>query len=927
MPNLSLPTLPNTAILSEFDPASNHNGMVFAASLNSPVNTVANGVVAKIVQGHEIYGNAVVIGHFDGSASIYGHLGQINVVEGESVGTSRKQIGTSGETAKGKPRLLLEIVQDASYVKKIKDGADISTSLEMRVNPRLQFKKYTEQSLPKAVSATASTVTLVADNRGSVVSAGLNSEILKGGLGDETFVLEYPRGRIIDNGGRVIIAGTELKDFRPITDEDGKIISGQYRSDKGFDAYLKGKDLVVMTAGSDFLDNEIPRLTIQDYQKNAANFEINLGTKADKSVILSQSKPLAEGLSLAGSGPVLKNENNFYALTNQEGDEFFEQRSVLSNFNSRGRLISQKNLIENAAKVSAAAVPLLFNDGASLVTAFNAKMLPNNGGRAVVGVHVIDSEGKSSIKIIDEADQEIFSEAAIYDEIGEAEVVSRNALGIISRKKYPDSISVYYRKDGDRRLVLLNKDNLERVAASSFHVDAPHINWPANFEVSFENGDSVKLDSSRNDVIKLNYPSQLALNSSEVTTNYFVENGGAAKSLQKSIISLKSSSTQGAATVNIPENPDSLTVVMGGNFDENSAINLPLEDISQVQFSFSDSKKTSLGKILAGDFSGFSNRRLAATDDRSTALDSSGKAVQQFSLATLPQNQNILLVGVEDELVKSYFKVEPSRVPSEIPSQIPSQIPSPIPSAIPSEIPSVIPTLAPSKKVESEKPTPQLVEKTFVPTIQASPISSLKPTTLVTSNTNSPLNTGLIAGISSVMGVLFLAALAFCRRKMSNSNRQVGNVNSAGASELDEPSNVAVAKSKNHLMEMENGRTNFKTALGKNRVIPEVEFTSIEIVENEEKSDSDEEVSGKAREYLVERGQQNYRQDEMMSIGAVWHDFDGYLEEDELEVEMGGNKHPEREGESPVSHPKLDPKNQGTAKALQGGGMFLESRR
>ena len=77
-----------------------HKGVDYAAGTGSPVVAPANGTVALVGnenEGFQIHGNTIGIDHGQGVLSIFLHLNDINVQEGERVSAGQK-IGTVGST-------------------------------------------------------------------------------------------------------------------------------------------------------------------------------------------------------------------------------------------------------------------------------------------------------------------------------------------------------------------------------------------------------------------------------------------------------------------------------------------------------------------------------------------------------------------------------------------------------------------------------------------------------------------------------------------------------------------------------------------------------------------------------------------------------------------------------------------------------------
>lgn len=76
-----------------------HSGLDFAAPLGRTVAACAPGTVVLACKGFKLHGNTVAIDHGQGVVSIYIHLQQIVVKEGQEVGSGEK-IGTVGQTGR-----------------------------------------------------------------------------------------------------------------------------------------------------------------------------------------------------------------------------------------------------------------------------------------------------------------------------------------------------------------------------------------------------------------------------------------------------------------------------------------------------------------------------------------------------------------------------------------------------------------------------------------------------------------------------------------------------------------------------------------------------------------------------------------------------------------------------------------------------------
>jgi murein DD-endopeptidase MepM/ murein hydrolase activator NlpD len=73
-----------------------HTGIDIGAAWGTPVHAAADGVVVQ-AGWLGAYGNGIVIAHGDGLATLYGHLSQIEVIEGQEV-TPETEIGRVGST-------------------------------------------------------------------------------------------------------------------------------------------------------------------------------------------------------------------------------------------------------------------------------------------------------------------------------------------------------------------------------------------------------------------------------------------------------------------------------------------------------------------------------------------------------------------------------------------------------------------------------------------------------------------------------------------------------------------------------------------------------------------------------------------------------------------------------------------------------------
>lgn len=92
-----------------------HYGADFAAEAGAEVCAFAGGSVQETGTGEE-YGNYVILSHEGGFSSLYAHLGEINVAQGDSV-EQGDIIAAVGQTGKATgPHLHFELMQDGAYL-------------------------------------------------------------------------------------------------------------------------------------------------------------------------------------------------------------------------------------------------------------------------------------------------------------------------------------------------------------------------------------------------------------------------------------------------------------------------------------------------------------------------------------------------------------------------------------------------------------------------------------------------------------------------------------------------------------------------------------------------------------------------------------------------------------------------------------------
>ncbi len=89
-----------------------HKGIDLAAPLKTPVSACKSGKIKKVGKKHVLYGTYVIISHKGGFESLYAHLNDATVTEGQEVSTGHVigHVGITGQTTG--PHLHFEIFQN-----------------------------------------------------------------------------------------------------------------------------------------------------------------------------------------------------------------------------------------------------------------------------------------------------------------------------------------------------------------------------------------------------------------------------------------------------------------------------------------------------------------------------------------------------------------------------------------------------------------------------------------------------------------------------------------------------------------------------------------------------------------------------------------------------------------------------------------------
>ncbi|MFZ5808496.1 MAG: M23 family metallopeptidase [Chloroflexota bacterium] len=84
---------------SVFPLSNGHSGVDFAVPIGTPIKAPADGVVVDIGEDLAGYGNFIILEHRDGSRTLYAHLSEVRVLEGQNVGAG-ETIALSGNSGK-----------------------------------------------------------------------------------------------------------------------------------------------------------------------------------------------------------------------------------------------------------------------------------------------------------------------------------------------------------------------------------------------------------------------------------------------------------------------------------------------------------------------------------------------------------------------------------------------------------------------------------------------------------------------------------------------------------------------------------------------------------------------------------------------------------------------------------------------------------
>ena len=103
-------------LTSRFGSRGGHTGLDIATSMGTPIRAADGGVVTSVVYSNVSYGNKIIIRHGDGVETLYAHLHDIWVNQGETISRGQ-QIGCVGSTGNSTgPHLHFEVRINGSPV-------------------------------------------------------------------------------------------------------------------------------------------------------------------------------------------------------------------------------------------------------------------------------------------------------------------------------------------------------------------------------------------------------------------------------------------------------------------------------------------------------------------------------------------------------------------------------------------------------------------------------------------------------------------------------------------------------------------------------------------------------------------------------------------------------------------------------------------
>lgn len=115
---LKMLTYPTTSKFGEIDRVHSlpHRGLDFATPMNTPAQSIFDGVVSQTVTGDTLLGNAVYTHTSNGLDVVYGHLNKITTAAGQSI-SAGDLLGYTGNTGRSTgPHIHISMLQNGQAI-------------------------------------------------------------------------------------------------------------------------------------------------------------------------------------------------------------------------------------------------------------------------------------------------------------------------------------------------------------------------------------------------------------------------------------------------------------------------------------------------------------------------------------------------------------------------------------------------------------------------------------------------------------------------------------------------------------------------------------------------------------------------------------------------------------------------------------------
>ena len=754
-----------------------HKGIDFAVPVNTPVYAAHKGSVTKQFTPSGGYTITIETNGDDGNkySTSYLHLNSYAQITDPVTGELR-EIREGDEISSGTQIALSGNTGSAS------SGAHLHFAVKKNgtpQNPRTYLAQAFPSEFPTTVKSGTYGKSLEGDYRANTLIGNSQNNEMSGLEGIDTYVFPSISGtdEIIDsdNDGRIVIGngsqsvvlqGTML----PKTDLAGNIIPDHWINDSGFELAKSGNDLTITKPGI------TGSITIKNYPFTATKaFGFSLGKTKDASLGYDSS---FQGIDLIFSNaifPINTPDGGFFGVSKQLIDRPADAYTSYSlvKYDNCGNKISQTSFDANLpTKQVLRPRSFLGTDNRQwTVIPFYCEPDTIQTGadlaKRSVGLCLVDDLGN-----------------VVNSRMLATNVQLNGGFALTTTVNSVVSNSIFYfRIDGYNIYQIdirtLADQNIQGASYDFITTDqAVDRSYAAN-SIQLRNGN--KLSLIYNNQLTTLTPRLRDLTADEIIPNYYVSSGESITPSDTNFIAIIAENT--ASNLQISLNPNSVGVLMGLDSNPNAKISLPY-DLSDAQIYSATDGQYSLDDLLAGKFVADSSalqsrrRRLDGTNGNATLSDDyqyyggdyddvttddvavssdSATSHQQYSVIVLPNNQIVVLVGVNaTELVKApenYFYQatqltndptsqptilrDPSSSPSlqpvvqtivtNDPSSRPSQSSDELPTSTPSQQPISIPSAAPSKKTGQPSNGINLEEPTSTPSQQPISIPSAAP--------------------------------------------------------------------------------------------------------------------------------------------------------------------------------------------------------